>query len=267
MKKSAFAAAVIGLLLGTPALAADMVVKAPPPAPAPVATWTGWYVGLNAGGDWTTSRTSTTIGGSTVAPFFDPGALPLINALGVPTNLHASGFTGGVHGGYNYQIGRWLVGAEVDFESFRSNPSNSVVGPGFAPGAIYTLNSSVSTNWLFTARPRVGIISNDWLLYGTGGLAVTRISGMWNFFTINGLPNSSENASVAANKVGWVVGGGIEKMLPGKWTIGAEYLYVNFGNISANSLAVTTGFTATNVFSHTADLNANIVRVRLSKSF
>jgi outer membrane immunogenic protein len=53
MKKLATAIAAVALV-GTPAFAADMVVKArppapapPPPAPAPV--WTGWYVGLNAG--------------------------------------------------------------------------------------------------------------------------------------------------------------------------------------------------------------------------
>jgi hypothetical protein len=29
-------------LIGTPAVAADMAVKAPPPAPAPVYSWTGF---------------------------------------------------------------------------------------------------------------------------------------------------------------------------------------------------------------------------------
>jgi outer membrane immunogenic protein len=265
MKNFALAFVAVSLLIGTPALAADMAVKAPPPAAAP--TWTGWYLGLNAGGDWGTSQTATTVGSSTVAPAYNPGVPPLINALGAPTNVHASGFIGGVHGGYNLQIAQWLVGVEVDYESFRNAASNSAVGPGFVPGATYTLNSSVSTDWLLTARPRIGIISNDWLLYGTGGLAVTRLSGRWNFFTTNGVPDSSESASGSTDKVGWALGGGIEKMLPGKWAIGAEYLHVNFGNVSATSFPVLGGITATNVFAHTAELNANIVRVRLSKFF
>jgi hypothetical protein len=44
---------VVGLI-GTPAFAADMAVKAPPPrpAPAPVYSWTGWYVGAHIGYGW-----------------------------------------------------------------------------------------------------------------------------------------------------------------------------------------------------------------------
>jgi opacity protein-like surface antigen len=48
MKKPATAIAAIALI-GTPAFAADMAVKAPPPPPAPVYSWTGWYVGGNIG--------------------------------------------------------------------------------------------------------------------------------------------------------------------------------------------------------------------------
>jgi outer membrane immunogenic protein len=45
MKKLATVIAAIALI-GTPAFAADMAVKAPPPAPAPVPTWTGFYGGI-----------------------------------------------------------------------------------------------------------------------------------------------------------------------------------------------------------------------------
>jgi outer membrane immunogenic protein len=53
MKKLLTAIAALGLI-GTPAFAADMAVKAPPPvvAPAPVFSWTGFYIGGNAGGAW-----------------------------------------------------------------------------------------------------------------------------------------------------------------------------------------------------------------------
>jgi opacity protein-like surface antigen len=48
MKRLATTIAAIALI-GTPAFAADLAVKAPPPAPAPVYNWTGWYAGVNAG--------------------------------------------------------------------------------------------------------------------------------------------------------------------------------------------------------------------------
>jgi outer membrane immunogenic protein len=45
---AAFSFAASGL-----AFAADMAVKAPPsPPPAPVYSWTGWYIGGNVGGGW-----------------------------------------------------------------------------------------------------------------------------------------------------------------------------------------------------------------------
>jgi outer membrane immunogenic protein len=37
------------LAAGGSAFAADMPLKAPPPAPAPVYNWTGWYAGVNLG--------------------------------------------------------------------------------------------------------------------------------------------------------------------------------------------------------------------------
>jgi outer membrane immunogenic protein len=52
-------------VLGGPADAADLAVKAAPAAapsmfsPAPISTWTGFYVGLNGGGGWGTSNHTT----------------------------------------------------------------------------------------------------------------------------------------------------------------------------------------------------------------
>ena len=51
MKKLLIAGAALTALIGTPALAADMALKAPPP-PAPVLSWTGGYVGINGGYGW-----------------------------------------------------------------------------------------------------------------------------------------------------------------------------------------------------------------------
>ena len=42
--------------------AADLPLKAPPPAVAPVITWTGFYIGLNAGGTWDGNHSVDTLG-------------------------------------------------------------------------------------------------------------------------------------------------------------------------------------------------------------
>jgi hypothetical protein len=48
MKKSLLSIAAVAALLGKPALAADMALKAPP-MPPPVYDWTGPYVGATLG--------------------------------------------------------------------------------------------------------------------------------------------------------------------------------------------------------------------------
>ena len=59
MKKLANIVAIAGLV-GTPAFAADLPVKAPPPPPAPIYSWTGFYVGGNVGYSWGNAHTDLT---------------------------------------------------------------------------------------------------------------------------------------------------------------------------------------------------------------
>jgi hypothetical protein len=98
MKKLLLAGLAIGALIA-PAMAADMPVKAPPP---PLFSWTGFYIGANAG--FATLRDE---------------ALPYcINPLGVVMGVACSdvfggrvrgdGFLGGGQAGYNWQIGHWV---------------------------------------------------------------------------------------------------------------------------------------------------------------
>ena len=54
MKKFLLSTTILAALTGS-AVAADMAVKAPPPAPLPVIyNWTGFYIGANGG--WGSSR-------------------------------------------------------------------------------------------------------------------------------------------------------------------------------------------------------------------
>jgi opacity protein-like surface antigen len=56
MKRLATAIATVALI-ATPAFAADVAVKAPPPTPAAVYNWTGWYAGVNAGASFGNVKT------------------------------------------------------------------------------------------------------------------------------------------------------------------------------------------------------------------
>src|SRR5437763_8050000 len=44
---------------------------------------------------------------------------------------------------------------------------------------------------------------------------------------------ASESASAAAVKTGLALGGGLEWGLTNRWTVKGEYLYLNFGNVTA----------------------------------
>lgn len=120
MKKLAtYLIAAVGLI-GTPTFAADMAVKAPPPPPAPVYSWTGFYVGLNAGYGW--GEPSYNFDG-------DNGAgrewLFLLNSTS--GSFDTSGFVGGGQIGYNWQINQtWVAGLETDINYADVHGSNSI---------------------------------------------------------------------------------------------------------------------------------------------
>lgn len=281
MKKFLLGLGALVALMSGSALAADLppapapVYKAPPMVPEPVASWTGFYLGLNAGGNWGTSDSSTTV----VSPgdFFGAVCFPPTNACVVNTvdvqnagaqKTSTSGFVGGGQIGYNWQTGAVVLGLEADFEYFRSAGSSSgTVGLVSGAAGSVTVTSSMTTDWLFTARPRLGWAINNWLIYGTGGLAVSELKPSWTF-SETAFGNAA-GASFTQTRAGWTVGGGVETMLPGRWSIGVEYLFVDFSNVSATTpivLPLGGGPTPQN-FLHSADLETNIVRLRLNKAF
>ena len=280
------AAAALALSVGAGAAASAADLSVPPPTPvytkapavvAPAPNWTGWYVGLNAGGDWGTSNGSTSQFCNLVAfaaggGCFGTDVSTPINAVGASQRFNTSGFTGGIQGGYNWQSGSWLVGFEADFDAFRSRGSTTASGLvtlGGAAGSMLSINSSLTTDWLFTARPRVGWVTGNWLFYGTGGLAVADLRGNWSFLDVTGVGNITESASGSATKAGWVVGAGFETMISGRWTLGLEYLYTKFNGVSAIGLVNTPAGAppSGNTFPHSTDLSDNILRVRLNYKF
>src|SRR3712207_932685 len=87
------------------ASAADLPARAAPPAPivaaVPVFTWTGFYVGVNAGVGFNTNDDEEIVfGGETFVGDSDDDA----------------SFLGGAQIGYNYQIGSFVVGLEGDIQ-------------------------------------------------------------------------------------------------------------------------------------------------------
>src|SRR5215469_16915705 len=122
----------IGALLAVGAAAAQAAdlptTKGPPPTPVfvpPPFTWTGFYIGLNAGGIFTT--------GSRSASLFAPATFAFPVTASFPGGLGSgqTGFLGGGQAGYNWQTGAFVLGVETDFQGSTLSKSRDVVGPTF----------------------------------------------------------------------------------------------------------------------------------------
>lgn len=269
-----FAAA--GLLLGSSVVAIAAPKKKPSP-PAPAYSWTGWYAGLNAGGAWGRSDVATTTALSPTS-YFGGGNIPAVNAAGTGA-IDPNGFTGGGQIGYNWQLApTWVAGIETDFSYFHLSGSRNVTAPYPAnPPFAFNFQESVQTNWLFTARPRLGWANNNWLVYVTGGVAVTQLKYNSTFtdnYSLIGIPsNVLDIGALSTAKVGWTIGGGVEAALWSNWSAKLEYLFVDFGSIAGTSTnSISPAYAAffgssTNPFFHSAELTANILRLGLNYKF
>jgi outer membrane immunogenic protein len=142
------------------ASAADLPVRAAPPAPilaaVPVFTWTGFYVGVNAGYGWN-ANDSITVGGVRF-DLDDEG-----------------GFVGGAQAGYNYQIGSFVVGLEGDIQyaDFGGDDRFDFDRDGIADD---DFNNS---DWFGTVRARAGVAFDRALIYATGGFAFADDATGW----------------------------------------------------------------------------------------
>jgi outer membrane immunogenic protein len=150
--------ALLGLATG--ALAADLPSRrAPAPmiAAVPVFTWTGFYVGVNAGYGWNDSG---------------DGDLVFEGATIVGDSDDDGGFIGGGQIGYNYQIGSFVVGLEGDIQYADFGGVNY----DFGPLGIYENDND---DWFGTVRARAGVAFDRALIYATGGFAFTDNRNGW----------------------------------------------------------------------------------------
>jgi outer membrane immunogenic protein len=216
MKRVLFVLAT-GLLCGQ-ALAADLPMPAPPRAPAafiPVAppfSWTGIYIGGNAGAAW------------------NRGSFSDANGVGFTLPSNNAVFTGGGQVGGNWQMGALVLGVEGQFD-WLANQNNASAG---IPVGGNTLQGISTDRWLTTLTGRVGFAADHWLFYAKGG-------GAWvgnQSFTVNNVTTGqSFTTSNGGWNTGWTVGGGIEWAFAGPWSAKIEYDYIK---LSSNSFTVPT---------------------------
>src|SRR5262245_46657795 len=156
MKRQLLSGIALTALLANSAIAADMAVKAPPPAP--IANWTGGYVGVTAGAAWGSYDPRTT---ATNTGYFAGGNVPAVNAAGAQS-INPVGFATGIEAGYNWQNGRLLFGVEGDIQAVHLNGAANSGGVTYPlnAGAQFVISSYANSDWLATGRARVGYVTD-----------------------------------------------------------------------------------------------------------
>ena len=232
----------------------------PPAVVVPVFTWTGCYIGLNAGGAWPKYDVTYSQGGAYLTTF-DPADVAFAEMLGSST-LTPRGFIGGGQAGCNYQASALLLGIETDINYLHAKGSFDAAGTLPVAGAPVSATANLSTDSLYTLRGRLGLAVDRGMFFVTGGLAAGNIKFSETFF--HGANGSFETGSLSQTKTRWTAGFGLEYALTNAWLAKIEYLYVNLGSVSFSSVnSANPAFTAT----HSADLKESIIRLGVNYKF
>jgi len=226
---------ILSLAIATPALAADMSVKSSRTAAAPVAvapaySWTGCYIGANAGWGWAHTK---------------HGYDPLTRNVGGNTG---DGFTGGGQVGCDMQFaGAWVLGIQGMYDWASLKGSNF-----YTPDHDYHDFDKVKSIATLTARLGYNILPIS-LLYVKGGAAWAK-NKPYELY-LNGF-----NASADYTASGWTIGTGWEQRLAGNWSWFIEYNYADFGSKDAK-------FTGPDTFTYRQTQHTNQVLVGLNYLF
>lgn len=250
------------------AFGADLPLKAPPlkaPVYVPAPLWTGFYLGVNGGygfDDPTIDFTPNPVAAAILAVNREPQSV----------TVRPQGMLAGLQGGYNYQWGSVVLGAEadIDYAAIKGHGESVLMTTyGNLPAAAATTGEE-SLNWFGTLRARLGYLPWDSLLvYGTGGLAFghASLSGMMVNTQLRvgacAIGTFCAGASTSKWMLGWTIGAGIEYALYRNWTVKAEYLYYDLGSQSVDLVDARYPATVT----ASGDFKGNIVRAGANYRF
>jgi opacity protein-like surface antigen len=260
-----FAVVTVAAAFAPSVQAADVtapVLKAPPAA---IYDWTGLYVGGHVG--WETARTEGSA--LSIAPSgqgcLDPtGTICAAGGtLQTPTDQTLNGWRGGVQIGYNHQFRRAVIGLELSgsWEGVNNQNTGTTTTPGggitrvsslacyqsvafsIVPvSSIDTLTCNSKHDWTAQAVTRFGytFMDNRLLPYVTAGVAFTHLQSAQTLVAT--IPSTAQLFApipwgTSKVLVGGVVGVGAQYALGSGLSIGAEYLYANYGTQDFSSIA------------------------------
>jgi outer membrane immunogenic protein len=250
---------------------AALVVASPALAQQQDWNWTGFYVGVQGGWEdaaWSGEpQTTAGCGGKTC---------PSAGYSSPHRNLSASSPSGGVELGYNWQAGPVVFGLEAD-GSFMNEDAHGLWTTDLYNPWRWHKAYDVDLDSMLTLRGRVGYAIGPVLPYITGGLAWGHVDGKLAVTQTHDpagvVVDGVSHATMVEDRLGWVLGGGIETQIGNGWSIKAEYLHADLG--SANTLfkgLVFDGKTIPpnipfNTDSYNATLTTNVYRAGINYRF
>jgi outer membrane immunogenic protein len=212
MKRHLLAIAAASIMSTAAASAADLRMPYKAPPPAPMFSWTGFYVGAHIGGTWgTTEAEINSI--SVLGLAFSGFTLPV-------TSQSFNGFIGGGQAGYNWQSGIVVFGVEGEIAATNAK--------GTAP-CLVVLSCESKQSWMATAAARLGLADGRDLYYVKGGAAWSH-----NTYSANLNVLLSANTEVSDNRWGWLVGAGMEHAFTPALSAKLEYNFVDYGSENYN---------------------------------
>ena len=168
--------------------------------------------------------------------------------------------TGGVQAGYDFRFTNIVLGVVTDFS--KTGISGSVSAYTAVPTFVPEYSDAKETvEWLGTLRGRLGFVTNNLLVYVTGGLAYGQVITSYDLSLPSAVPAVSAAERNTDWEIGWTAGAGGEISF-GTFTISAEYLFYDLGSRTLNPIAIRGGVPQpTTYFPASFDMDGSIVRV------
>lgn len=211
----------------------------------------GLYVGGSVGGHVLTMQES--VNGSGDATVVDPTSDFLLSGT-IPLSSHAdmvnNSVLGQLYAGYGFVLNSLYLSGELAV-GFVNGVANSERSTGLSEqlsfggpsveltGSTSVVNSKASispTQFSLIARPGL-IFKTNGLLFGKVGVNFSDVSYQVTTTSTNrifGFPSNPITISTSANqhRASLLLGGGIEYLIFNRWTLRADYTYINFGRLS-----------------------------------
>ena len=259
-----------------------------------VTNWTGAFVGANLGYGWGDAAKAKTSLNDISSCLPSHVTAECVFILGIATadansgyrSVKYRGIVGGPQIGYNFQDHEFVFGGVADFQATSIKGSSSASTPAATyivtdyfsygtfgrsvnPGINVQQGLTAEVGGLGTIRARGGVAVQDWLFYGTGGLAVGTLKSTISLArpALAFLGPLSYSGSHAAVKLGWTAGGGAEYALSNGWSIGAEYLHFDLGRHGVKALTYTFQGVPLEAVAIVQSFSGNIIRAAVNYHF